>query len=81
MHGFYDEKKLNAMSGQQSQALDDEGLDYDDILRQRGHLVVGQFGFVGRAILPRGPLWGRLSAGSGRLKGGCGHDWPPHKSN
>ncbi len=20
----------------------------------------------------------RLSAGSGRLKGGCGHDWPPH---
>jgi hypothetical protein len=21
----------------------------------------------------------RLSAGSGRLKGGCGQDWPPHK--
>jgi hypothetical protein len=20
----------------------------------------------------------RLSAGSGRLKGGCGQDWPPH---
>jgi len=22
----------------------------------------------------------RLSAGSGRLKGGCGHDWPPSKA-
>ena len=29
---------------------------------------------VGRAILPAG--W--LSAGSGRLKAGCGQDWPPH---
>src|ERR1700683_4628835 len=33
---------------------------------------------VGRAILPWGPLWGRLSAGSGRLKGGCGQNCPPH---
>jgi membrane peptidoglycan carboxypeptidase len=23
----------------------------------------------------------RLSAGSGRLKGGCGQDWPPHQAN
>jgi hypothetical protein len=23
------------------------------------------------------PARSRLSAGSGRLKGGCGHDWPP----
>jgi hypothetical protein len=34
---------------------------------------------VGQAILPRGPLRGRLSAGSGRLKGGCGQNWPPSK--
>jgi hypothetical protein len=30
------------------------------------NLVVGQFRFGGRAILPRGPLWGRLSARAGR---------------
>jgi len=55
----------------------------DSERRGRAHpgiRVVGQFGFGGRAILPRGPLRGRLSAGSGRLKGGCGQDWPPSKS-
>jgi len=31
-------------------------------------------------MLPWGPLWGRLSAGSSRLKGGCGQNWPPHKT-
>jgi hypothetical protein len=30
---------------------------------------------VGQAILPAD--W--FSSRSGRLKGGCGHDWPPHK--
>src|ERR1017187_452471 len=46
---------------------------------------------VGRAILPWGPLWGRLSGGSwvvgeascsaeGRLKAGCSQDWLPHKA-
>src|ERR1017187_7622228 len=44
---------------------------------------------VGRAILPWGPLWGRLSGGffgtgaslrggKGRLKAGCSQDWLPH---
>jgi glycine dehydrogenase subunit 1 len=27
------------------------------------------------------PARSRLSAGSGRLKGGCGQDWPPHKKD
>jgi hypothetical protein len=41
--------------------------DWDGLLRRLpDFLVVGQFAFGGRAILPRGPLWGRLSAGSGR---------------
>ena len=30
---------------------------------------------MGRAILPAG----QLSSWSSRLKGGCGHDWPPHE--
>ena len=39
---FYDEKKLNAMSESESQALDDESLAYDDALRKRGHFVAAQ---------------------------------------
>jgi hypothetical protein len=37
-----DENKLNAMSPAESQALDDESLDYDAVLRNRGHLVAAQ---------------------------------------
>ncbi|MGA7295590.1 MAG: YciI family protein [Terriglobales bacterium] len=36
---FYDEKKLNALSEQESQALIDESLQYDDTLRQGGHFI------------------------------------------
>jgi hypothetical protein len=36
---FFDEKKLNALSEQESQALTDEALDYDDVLRKGGHLI------------------------------------------
>jgi len=39
---FYDEKKLNAMSESESQALDDESLAYDDALRKGGHFVAAQ---------------------------------------
>jgi hypothetical protein len=39
---FCDEKKLNAMSESESQALDDESLAYDDTLRKRGHFVAAQ---------------------------------------
>jgi len=39
---FLDEKKLHALSESELQALDDESLDYDDILRTRGHLVAAQ---------------------------------------
>ena len=39
---FYDEKKLNAMSESESQALADESLAYDDALRKRGHFVAAQ---------------------------------------
>jgi len=39
---FIDEKKLEALSGSESQSLDDESLTYDDTLRQGGHLIVAQ---------------------------------------
>jgi hypothetical protein len=39
---FYDEKKLNALSESESQALDDESLAYDDTLRKHGHFVAAQ---------------------------------------
>ncbi len=37
-----DEKKLNAMSKRESQALDDESLAYDDALRKSGHFLAAQ---------------------------------------
>jgi len=37
--------------------------------------VVGQFGFVGRAILPQ-PAFSRLWPPK---KAACSQDWPPHK--
>ncbi len=39
---FLDEKKLNAMSESELQALDDESLAYDDTLRKGGHLLAAQ---------------------------------------
>jgi hypothetical protein len=39
---FLDEKKLNALSSAESQALDDESLAYDENLREGGHLVAAQ---------------------------------------
>lgn len=39
---FCDEAKLHALSTGESQALDDESLDYDDTLRTRGHFVAAQ---------------------------------------
>jgi hypothetical protein len=37
---FYDENKRNALSVQESQALMEEALDYDDVLRKGGHFIV-----------------------------------------
>jgi hypothetical protein len=37
-----DEKKLEALSQADSQALDDESLAHDQILREKGHLLVAQ---------------------------------------
>ena len=37
-----DEKKLNAMSESELQALDDESLAFDNTLRKRGHLIAAQ---------------------------------------
>ena len=37
-----DEKKLEALSPNELQALDDESLAYDDSLRKRGHLITAQ---------------------------------------
>jgi len=37
-----DEKKLHALSESELQALDGESLEYDEALRQRGHLLAAQ---------------------------------------
>ena len=37
-----DEKRLQAMSKSEAQALDDESLEYDDALRKGGHFLVAQ---------------------------------------
>lgn len=37
---FYDENKRNALSEQESQALMEEALDYDEVLRKGGHFIV-----------------------------------------
>lgn len=39
---FFDEKKLNAMSPSELQALDDESLAYDESIKKRGHLLAAQ---------------------------------------
>jgi hypothetical protein len=39
---FFDEKKLEALSESDSQALTDESLAYDESLRKRGHFVAAQ---------------------------------------
>jgi hypothetical protein len=36
---YVDEKKLEALSEQESQALTDEALEYDDALRKGGHFI------------------------------------------
>ena len=36
---FYDEKKHDAMSESELQALTDRALDYDDVMRKGGHYV------------------------------------------
>jgi hypothetical protein len=40
--GIIDEKKLNAMSESDLQALDDESLAYDEKLRKGGHFLAAQ---------------------------------------
>jgi hypothetical protein len=39
---FIDEKKLKALSGSESQSLDDESLAYDDTLRRGGHFIAAE---------------------------------------
>jgi hypothetical protein len=39
---FVDEKKLEALSPDESQALDDESIAYDETLRKNGHLLAAQ---------------------------------------
>jgi hypothetical protein len=39
---FFDEKKLDALSSTESQALDDESLAHDENLRKSGHLMAAQ---------------------------------------
>lgn len=39
---FYDEKQLEALSSREAQALDDESLAYDQVLRDSGHFVAAQ---------------------------------------
>ena len=37
-----DEKKLHAMTESELQAIEDESLEYDDVLRQGGHFLAAQ---------------------------------------
>ena len=39
---FYDEKNLDSLSKQEHQALVDQSLAYDDVLRNGGHLLANQ---------------------------------------
>jgi hypothetical protein len=39
---FFDEKKLDALSKQEYEALVNESLAYDDVLRNSGHLLANQ---------------------------------------
>jgi hypothetical protein len=39
---FVDEKKLDALSEQESATLDDESLAYDEVLRKNGHFIAAQ---------------------------------------
>jgi hypothetical protein len=39
---FFDERKLDALSRQEHQALVNESLAYDDVLRKSGHLLANQ---------------------------------------
>jgi hypothetical protein len=39
---FFDEKKLEALSESELQALDDESLGHDETLRKHGHLLAAQ---------------------------------------
>jgi hypothetical protein len=39
---FYDEKNLDALSSKESEALDNESLAYDDVLRKGGHFLAAQ---------------------------------------
>jgi len=54
---FFDEKKLYALSKQEYEALVDESLAYDDVLRNGGHLLANQAlqpVHSARTIRPRG---------------------------
>jgi hypothetical protein len=37
-----DDKRLQTLSDSEAQALDDESLEYDDVLRKRGHFLAAQ---------------------------------------
>jgi hypothetical protein len=54
---FYDEKKLDSLSKQEHEALVNESLAYDDVLRNGGHLLANQAlqaVHAARTIRPRG---------------------------
>jgi len=55
---FYDENKRNALPERESQALMEEALDYDEVLRKGGHLIAAH------------PLESVLAASTIRLRNG-----------
>jgi hypothetical protein len=55
---FYDEKRLNELSAQERQNLDDESLDFDEALRREGYLLAA------------GPLQPVETATTVRVRGG-----------
>src|ERR1700677_4255870 len=58
---FFDEKKLGALSKQEHQALVNESLAYDDVLRKSGHLLANQALQSVRAATTIRPRGGKIA--------------------
>jgi len=63
---FVDEAKLSALSSVESQALDDESLAFNEVLRQRGHFVAAEaLQSVRAAVVVRKRGGGKVSVTDG----------------
>jgi hypothetical protein len=61
VHDFFDEKKLDALSRQEYEALVNESVAYDDVLRDSGHLLANQALQSGHATTTIRPRKGTIA--------------------